>query len=48
MPEHLVSAVVSAVRAGHRAVVPGLTVVDTINDGNDVVVVNGESKHVIG
>ena len=31
-PEELVSAVVAAVRAGHRAVVPGLPVVDTVKE----------------
>lgn len=32
VPEELVSAVVSAVRSGHRAVVPGLAVVDTVKE----------------
>ena len=40
VPEELVSAVVAAVRGGHRAVVPGLPVVDTVkevDDASDVV-----------
>jgi 2-C-methyl-D-erythritol 4-phosphate cytidylyltransferase len=35
VPEELVTAVVSAVRAGHDAVVPGLPVVDTIKQVDD-------------